>query len=192
MRHLLISACVLLATACSQPYGADPAGPATPQNADDVFGSQGDDASYVTASYEVLRATLTDVLGVVPTDLPDACQGLADPASMCPVADPVAFLDANRIALGTPVYEADGPLSTEAPGMLTSGGVKVWVLSASSACGLMMQQQDPPSLFPEGLTEYEPLYRILLGRAPTVQEQTLLSQLAASPLLADDVRRGAA
>ena len=150
---------------------------AGPQGGGDVFNGGTDNTNYKTASFEVLNSTLVDVMGVA-----DVTPGAECPVGIagtgCPKYQPIAFLNANKGALGAAVYNQADPLSTQAPGSMTSGGFKAWVLASSSASGLMMAQAQP-ALFPNGVNSYDYLYQALLGRAPTAAEVSRLDQLEA-------------
>ncbi len=181
---LILTAAV---TGCGQGYEpGDSSGAPAPQGGGDVFDSNGDDTVYRTASYEVLRFTLTGTMGlgeaIAPRGLATVC-GTGITAPNCPKAAPVQYLDANRASLGMPVYNQEDPLATQAPGPMSSGGYKTWVLAASSACGRMMNEQATPALFPNGVTDYNYIYNVLLGRAPTGEEVEILNQLRAQSLI---------
>ena len=170
--------------ACGQKYVPEPdAHIAGPHGG--PFGSTTDQAPYKTVDATFLESTITDVLGVTPMTMDAACTA----ADACPKTDPIAYLDANKSALGEAVY---GDAGSQAPTPITSGGIKVWIQAASSACGLMMMQQSPPSMFPAGIADYSTLYVTLLGRAPTPAEITSLDALRAEPILNTDAKRGAA
>ena len=173
---------------CGQGYEpGDPSGAPAPHGGDDIFGAGDDSTVYRTASYEVLRFTLTDTMKlgttVAPAGLATLC-GTGVTAQNCPKAAPVQYLDANRASLGMPVYSNEDPLATQAPGPMSSGGYKVWVLAASSACGRMMNEQATPALFPNGVSDYNYIYNVLLGRAPTNAEVEILNDLRNQALIA--------
>ena len=169
---------------CGQGYTPSPEeNTPAPHGGGDVFGSNDDDTVYRTASYEVLRYTLVNVLAL--GEAPNAAivtASCAAPltANTCPKGAPVQFLDANRSAFGVPVYNTDDPLGTQAPGAMSSGGYKTWILSVSSACGRMMDEQAEPAVFPNGVSDYNRLYNVTLGRAPTAAEITRLDELRAT------------
>jgi len=179
----------LVLVACGQAYTPTP-GASVPgvQGGRNVLGGSPDSTIYRTASYEVLRYTLLNTLNIqaklVSTTF--ACGTGVSVTTGCPGADPVEFLDANRGALGVPVYSADDPLATQAPTQLTSAGFKVWDIAASSACGRMVSDSalyvnGQPVLFPDGnFTNYTTLYVSLLGRMPTAGDLSVLSALQAS------------
>ena len=184
-RIVLVTSALSLA-ACGQRYVPEPGQHvAGPEGGGTVFGGGGDAAPYRTVDVAFLESTITDVLGVTPVAMDPACLA----ADACPKSDPVAYLEANRSSLGAPVYGGGG---SQAPGLMTSGGIKVWVQSANSACGLMMMKQSSPTMFPGGVADYSTLYVALLGRAPRPAEITALDALRAQPLLDTDVKRGAA
>src|SRR2546423_6773170 len=137
-RMLLSIAVGLVLTGCGQGYSpsSDQSVP-TVQGGGDVFNNNGDGTVYHTASYEVLRYTITNTmnLGTNPNANLTAMCGTGIAAAACPKAAPVQYLDANKAGLGVPVYGNDDPLATQAPGQITSGGYKAWALSSSSACG---------------------------------------------------------
>jgi hypothetical protein len=181
---LILTAAV---SACGQGYEpGDAAGVPTVEGGDDVFDSNGDDTVYKTASYEVLRYTLTNTMklgeAIAPRGLATVC-GAGITAQNCPKAAPVQYIDANRASLGTAVYNQEDPLATQAPGPMSSGGYKVWVLAASSACGRMMNEQAAPALFPNGVADYTHMYNVLLGRAPTGAEIEVLNALRNQALI---------
>lgn len=180
---ILFVAAVL--SACGQSYtpGIDKH-VAGPQGGGTVFGSGNDATPYRTVDVSMLESTITETLGVQPVAIDANCVS----PDACPVSDPVAYLEANKASLGAPVY---GDAGSQAPGMMTSGGVKVWVQSATSACGLMMAQPSP-ALFPAGIADYSNLFVSLLGRAPTPAEITALDALRTNPALTSDAKRGAA
>src|SRR5687768_17399967 len=179
----------IVSVGCGQGYEpGDAAGIPGPQGGDDVFGSNPDGTVYRTASYEVLRFTLTNTLklgeAVAPRGLVNAgvC-GTGATTTNCPKGAPVQFLDANRASLGTPVYNQEDPLATQAPGPMSSGGYKNWALAASSACGRMMNEQASPALFPNGVDDYTYMFNVLLGRMPTGDEIEVLNALRTDALI---------
>ncbi len=179
---------------CGQGYSPSPdENTPSPRGGGDVFGSNDDDTVYRTASYEVLRYTLTNVLalGEAPNNaIVTANCGAPLTVATCPKGAPVQFLDTNRSAFGVPFYNTDDPLGTQAPGAMSSGGYKAWILSASSACGRMMTEQTEPALFPNGVADYTRLYNVTMGRAPTAAEISRLDELRAT--LDTPAKQGAA
>src|SRR5574341_421810 len=173
---------LLLAAGCGQEYSPSPdENIPAPHGGGDVFDNNGDSVAYRTASYEVLRFTITNTLNLGTGVAPNTSQCGTTPINQCPAANPVRYLDDNRAALGTPVYSPD-PLSTLPPGPITSGGFKVWIQASSSACGRMMHEQGTPALFPSGINDYTYMYNVLLGRAPTQQEIEILNDLKTAVL----------
>jgi hypothetical protein len=77
---------------------------------------------------------------------------------------------------------------------MTSGGFKVWILAASSACGIAMQNTTTrEELFPAangGISNYNHFYGALLGRTPSAEEVAELDMLQAS--FGDDAHKAAA
>ena len=178
IKGMAVVASLAALTACGQGFSPSPDQHiAGPQGGGDVFNGGTDNTNYKTASFEVLNSTLVDVMGVA-----DVTPGAECPVGIagtgCPKYQPIAFLNANKGALGAAVYNQADPLSTQAPGSMTSGGFKAWVLASSSAAGLMMAQTTP-ALFPNGVSSYDYLYQSLLGRMPTEAEITRLNQLEA-------------
>jgi hypothetical protein len=150
---------------------------AAPQGGGDVFNNGNDTTVYKTASYAVLRGTLINTMKVSDQALGASCTALG--AAGCPLNAPLTFLAANQAALGEPVYNQADPLNTQAPGPMSSGGFKVWILASSSACGIMMSQT-APALYPNGVTDYNFMYQSLLGRNPSATEIDRLNTLEAS------------
>src|SRR5688500_19803654 len=102
-RALVALSVLALLTGCGQGYEpGDAAGVPTVEGGDDVFGSNGDDTVYKTASYEVLRYTMTNTMklgeAIAPRGLATVC-GTGITAPNCPKAAPVQYLDANRASL---------------------------------------------------------------------------------------------
>jgi hypothetical protein len=177
----------LLLAGCGQGYtpASDAHVPGV-QGGGDVFGSAGDHTVYRTASYEVLRYTLTNTLNLGATIAPNAatvCGAGISTTTGCPKANPVGFLDSNASALGVPVYNVDDPLGTQSPSAMSSAGYKAWALSASSACGRMMVEttlyvNGHPALFPNSdVTDVSYLYQSLMGRLPTQAEIDRIHQV---------------
>src|SRR5437879_5948901 len=129
-RTLLAAAALGLLAACGQPYSPvpDKTVPGV-HGGDGVFGNHDGSMDYQTVSYDFLRSTLTDVVGVMP---------VATPAPDSPLTDPLGYLDANRLQIGDPAY-GDGADGSAGPTKMVPGGYKAWIISSSSACGLMMQ-----------------------------------------------------
>ncbi|HVO30556.1 MAG TPA: hypothetical protein VMV18_07465 [bacterium] len=174
---------VMSLTACGQ--GFTPSADdhvAAPQGGGTVFTNGQDNTVYQTASYATLRSVITDVMLV--SDTPNAsvptadCAAAALTANACPKWQPLAYLAANAGSLGAPVYNSADPTQTQAPGPISSGGIKAWILASSSASGLMMTQATP-ALFPKGINDYTYLYNALVGRNPTDVEIQTLNQLEA-------------
>ncbi len=152
---------------------------AAPHGGGDVFGSGTDNTTYRTTSYEVLRSTLIDLMGVGDVAAPVAeCSAAVVAAAGCPKYAPLNYLQANKGSLGAPVYNQADPNASQVPGLMSSGGFKAWVLASTSASGLMMNQT-PPALFPQGVQNFDYLYQALLGRVPTDVEVARLNQLSA-------------
>jgi hypothetical protein len=169
---LVLPAALALLAACGQPYS--PAlGSRVPgiHGGGGVFGGGDGEMDYQTVSFDLLRSTITDVLVVLPANPPNA---------ESPLLDPVGYLDANQVQLGEPVY-SDGADASAAPGHMLPGGFKAWLLSASSACGQMMQSHET-SLFPLGIDHYDFAYGMLLGRAPTADEISILDAVRLDPI----------
>lgn len=181
---------------------------ATPHTDPEVFGSTPHVTEYRTSKYEALRYTLTMTLALgeaAGTNTQPCIDQALDLETECPVADPVAFLDANRDQLGAPSYP-ENPQDSKPEGLLTAGGFKSWSLASSSACGRMMTEQAVPALFPGDfpgsdpyIDDYETAFLALLGRLPTdLEAQTLDNvQMATSPVTGmpyfpDITKRGAA
>lgn len=179
---------------CGQAYNPGPEEHvASPRDQGDIFNSNPDAAPYQTVSYQVLRSFLVDTLNVAetaPSFTGTPCAGLTP--SGCPLLAPVPYLDANRGQLGVAVYTA-APDGTQAPSLMSSGGFKVWILAASSACGIAMQNPTTvEELFPAaegGVSNYNHFYGALLGRAPTAAEIAELDMLQAS--FSDDAHKAA-
>jgi hypothetical protein len=179
---------------CGQSYNPGPEEHiAGPRDQGDVFGSNPDAAPYQTVSYEVLRSRLVDTLHIAqtaPSFTGTPCAGLA--TSGCPLLAPVPYLDANKGQLGVAVFTAL-PDGTQAPSLMSSGGFKVWILAASSACGIAMNNATTrEELFPAaagGVSNYNQFYAALLGRAPTAGEISELDMLQAS--FGDDAHKSA-
>jgi len=197
MNLLLRSAAALTLTViagCGQPYSPAPAEHiAGPHGGGDIFESSPDTAPYQTVSYDILRSWLVDTLHM-PQSV--AVSGACDPvidADACPRQAPVQYLDANKGALGIPVF-TDEPDGTQAPSLMTSGGFKVWIVAASSACGIAAATPSTMNeLFPAaqgGLDSYDTFYLLLLGRSPTAAEIAELDTLQGA--YSDDVRKAAA
>ena len=171
---------------CGQGYSPSPSD-STPDvvGGGNVFGSNPDGTVYHTASYDVLNYTLTNTMGLGSTlpftsaQITTIC-GTGIASNACPKADPVGFLAANKSTLGVPVYNVDDPLATQAPGQMTSAGMKTWALASSSACGRMMTEQSTPALFPNGVNDFNYMYMALLGRAPTKADISTLTDLQSS------------
>jgi hypothetical protein len=180
-RKILTASFGLLLTGlvgCGQGFSPSPdTHVATPQGGGDVFNNGNDTTTYKTASYAVLQGTLTQIMKVSDQPLSATCTALG--AAGCPLNAPLTFLAANKAALGEPVYNQADPLNTQAPGPMTSGGFKVWILASSSACGIMMSQT-APALYPNGVNDYSYMYQSLLGRAPSQVEIDRLNTLQAS------------
>ncbi len=172
---------------CGQEYtpNAEPH-VASPFGGGNVLEGFGDQSNYRTVSYEVLRSTLADTMGVTEGPLDGNCASTA----ACPKSHPISFLDANKNSLGAPIYNQEDPNATQAPGTLTSGGFKVWILASTSACGRMMDVASGAALFPQGVGSYQHLYLTLIGRAPTADEIAELDTVAAS--FGDEKKKGAA
>lgn len=178
---------------CGQPYSPESeAHTADPRGAGDVFESNPDTTRYQTVSYEILRSWLVTTLHMPETV---AVGGACAPAQQneCPIQAPVPYLDANKGALGIPVFTAD-PDGTQVPSLMTSGGFKVWIVAASSSCGLAAQNPATvEELFPAaegGLASYDRFYGTLLGRTPSDAERAELDLLQGA--YSDDVRKMAA
>jgi len=181
LKALTLSLSLVGLVGCGQGYTPSPEdNVATPHGGGDVFDANGDDTVYRTASYEVLRYTLREVLGLMDTLPPSTALCLGAVGGACPLANPVPYLALNATQMGAPAYTADDPLATQVPGPITSGGFKVWSLASSSACGRMMREQAAPALFPQGISNYDHMYNVLLGRAPTAGEVEILNNLQAS------------
>ena len=170
---------------CGQEYNPGPEEHiAGPTDKGDVFSQNPDAAPYQTVSYEVMRSILVDILEV-PTGVPSyagtACDGLTPTnGSNCPLLAPVAYLSFNQAALGGAVYTED-PSGTSVPGLMSSGGFKAWILASSSACGMAMENQTKrDELFPNGISDYDMFYQVLLGRSPSAEEIQELDMLQAS------------
>ena len=176
---------------CGQAYNPGPEEHiAGPRDQGDVFGSNPDTAPYRTMSYEAMREQLTNFLGVAIDDPmyaqpftndpagTNSCNGLTSNAG-CPKLEPVLYLDANRTTLGTAVFTAD-PLGTQAPSLMSSGGFKVWILAANSACVKAMNGPKYGELFPQGASNYTTWYNALLARNPNQEEIDILDELTAS------------
>lgn len=164
---------------------------AAPRGAGDVFGSNPDAAPYQTVSYDILNAFLRDTLNMPATAaVSGVCTGFQNE---CPLQAPVQYLAANKGALGVAVFTAD-PDGTQAPSLMSSGGFKVWILAASSACGLAMNNPTTlEELFPAaqgGVSNYNQFYGALLGREPSAAEISELDILQAS--FSDDAHKAAA
>lgn len=177
---------------------------AAPSGKGDVFGSNPDTAPYQTVSYDVLRSWLVDTLnvpavttlGAYPANgssLAGNCATMPNGATNCPLQAPVAYLDANKGALGVAVFTVD-PDGTSPPSLMSSGGFKVWILASSSACGIAMNNTTTrEELFPAamgGVSNYTSFYGALLGREPSAAEIDLLDLLQAS--FSDDAHKAAA
>lgn len=178
---------------CGQPYSPEPeAHTAAPRGAGDVFGSNPDATRYQTVSYDILRSWLVTTLHMPQTV---AVGGVCDPAmqSACPLQAPVQYLDANKGALGIPVFTAD-PDGTQVPSLMTSGGFKVWIIAASSSCGIAAQNPATvEELFPAaegGISSYDRFYSVLLSRSPSDAERAELDVLQGA--YSGDVRKMAA
>ncbi len=201
LKGMAVVASLAALTACGQGYSpsADEHVVA-PKGGGDVFNGGSDTSNYNTASYAVLRSTLVDVMGVA-DQTPNAteCPAAAVSAAACPKYQPLNYLANNKGALGEAVYNQADPLSTQAPGPMSSGGFKAWILASSSAAGIMMAQPTP-ALFPNGINNYDYMYQALLGRLPTEAEVARLNQVeadiaTANPSLATSMlaqRQGAA
>lgn len=160
---------------------------AGPRGGGDVFTTNPDSAAYQTVSYDVLRSWLVGTL-----HMPEIVTvgGVCTQQNACPVQAPVQYLDANKGALGVPVYAVD-PDGTQAPSLMTSGGFKVWIVAASSACGLAAQNPATrDELFPAGVTEVDHFYDALLSRSPSDEERAELAALQLS--FSDDIHKSAA
>ena len=167
---------------CGQPYTPEPkAHDAGPQNPGGIFDTTPQQANYDMLTYEVLRSTLRDVLAIGVDPAADAAvvcvgDGVTIETS-CPKANPLGYLDANADQLGAAVYENENPAETYGPKLLSSGGFKVWMLAASSACGRMVSEQSQPVLFPNDfpgsdlfIDDYDHAFLTLLGRLPREAE----------------------
>lgn len=194
-RSLLALTITLSALAgCGQPYNPAPEEHrAGPRDAGDVFGSNPDATAYQTVNYDILRSWLVDTLGMPQTAV---VGGICDPvidADACPGQAPVQYLDANKGSLGVAVFTAD-PDGTQGPSLMTSGGFKVWIVAASSSCGLAAQSSAKvEELFPAaqgGIGTYDTFYLRLLGRTPTDLEIAELDSLQGA--YSDDARKMAA
>ncbi len=154
---------------CGQEYMPQSANPdlPDPDMPDQAFQLVGDQAPYRFVSYDFLRAILTDVL-MVPPD--------GTPSPNNPMVDPTGYFEANKLLLGAPNYQAD-PTQTTTAAPMSSGGFKVWVIAATSACGESMTA-DPSRLFPAGIDNYDHIYNVTVGRAPTAEEELNLDALA--------------
>jgi len=186
LRGLWILTLLTGVVGCGQGYSPTPdQSVPSVQGGGDVFGNNGDGTVYKTASYEVLRYTLTNAVGIG-TMIPQvqansaAVCGTGIAVAACPKAAPVDYIDANRTQLGTPVYNQEDPLATQAPTQMTSAGFKTWVLAASSACGRMMIEEPTPALFPNGVADYTFMYQTLIGRSPNESEISTLDNLRTS------------
>lgn len=177
---------------CGQAYNPGPdEHEAGPRGQGDVFNSNPDAAPYQTVSYDVLNSFLVDTLNMPATaPVSGICVGQQN---NCPLQAPVQFLAANKGQLGVAVFSAL-PDGTQAPSMMSSGGFKVWILAASSACGLAMNNPTTlDQLFPAsmgGISNYTTFYGALLGREPSAAEISELDILQAS--FADDAHKAAA
>jgi len=177
---------------CGQAYNPGPEEHiAGPRGGGDVFNSNPDAAPYQTVSYDILNSWLVNTLHMPTTA---AVSGVcAGQQTNCPLQAPVQYLAANKGQLGVAVFTAD-PDGTQAPSLMSSGGFKVWILAASSACGLAMN--DPTTLeelFPAaqgGVSNYNQFYGALLGREPSAAEISELDILQAS--FSDDAHKAAA
>lgn len=180
LKALIGTAALLSLVGCGQGYSPSPdESVPTVQGGGDVFTNGNDGTVYHTASYEVLRYTITNTMNLgttTPANATTIC-GTGIALAACPKAAPVQYLDANKNGLGVPVYNQDDPLATQAPSQMTSGGFKTWVLASSSACGRMMTEQATPSLFPNGIHDYTYMYNALLGRDPSASEVGTLENL---------------
>ena len=201
LKALITTAVALSLAGCGQAYnpGAQEH-TAAPQDKGDVFGSNPDAAPYQTVSYDALRSILIDFLGM-PIDNPEPLGPGAEStcgtvAATCPVTEPVAYLDANRGAMGVAVFTAD-PLGTQAPSLMTSGGFKIWIVASSSACGLAMRdggfngQNKRADLFPNGAADPNYFFQALLARNPSAAELTEIDILQAS-FTGDEAKMAAA
>jgi hypothetical protein len=174
---------------------------AAPHGQGDVFGSNPDTAPYQTVSYDVLQSWLVDTLhmpltatvSTFPANGSSPAGTCVGQQTNCPLQAPVQYLAANKGALGVAVFTVD-PDGTAAPSLMTSGGFKVWILAASSACGLAMNNTTTrEELFPAamgGVSNYNTFYGALLGREPSAAEISELDLLQAS--FADDAHKAAA
>jgi hypothetical protein len=163
---------------------------AGPRGGGDVFTTNPDSAAYQTVSYDVLRSWLVGTLHMPEVVTVGGVCDAATEQTSCPVQAPVQYLDANKGALGVPVFTVD-PDGTQAPSLMTSGGFKVWIVAASSACGIAAQNPATRAeLFPAGVTDVEHFYNVLLSRSPSEEERDELAALQAS--FADDIHKSAA
>jgi hypothetical protein len=183
---------------CGQAYNPGPEEHlAGPEGKGDVFGSNPDTAPYQTVSFEVLNSVLRDVIltrdidGSVIGDqaFTGACAGLpANPG--CPLQGPINYLNNNKGAMGVAIYTA-GAESTFPASLMTSGGFKAWILAASSACGKAGEDATRRGeLFPNGVSDYNHIYQLLMGRNPSAAEIAELDLLQAS--YGDDPHKAAA
>ena len=176
---------VVALAGCGQGYSPSPDEHiADPRGGGNVFTNGSDQTIYKTASYDVLRSTLVDTMGVT-DQTPNAteCPAAVVSAAQCPKYQPIAYLAKNSVALGAPIYNQADPLQTQAPGPMTTGGFKSWVLASTSAAGIMMQL-NPAKLFimngtDPDLTNFDLLYQTLIGRNPTTDEVARLTQIEA-------------
>lgn len=191
--EIVASALLALAAAgCGQHYEPEPEKHAAgPQNPGGIFENHHPQADYEMLTYQVLRSTLVDVLEVDPSSNgaleADCVAQQLDPAVMCPRSNPVGYLEANADQLGAPQYDVENPQETYGPRLLTSGGFKVWMLAASSACGRMTAEQSAPALFANDfpdtdgfIDDYEGPFLALLGRLPTETEVARLDAMQGS------------
>lgn len=96
----------------------------------------------------------------------------------CPLNNPVGYLEANKALLGAPVY-SDDPDASQPPSDMGAAGYKSWILSASSACGMMASTNNSARLFPFGTEDFGYAYGLLLGRDPYPAEVDRLTGLQA-------------
>jgi len=132
---------------------------------------------YNFVSYETLYKTLTETLGV-PRDTVD--QDLSDDFGPedDPLHNPIYFLETRKESLGAGQLAPSNPDESVVPGSFSSLGFKYWILAASGAAGIAMDNTEQRSaFFPQGTGNYDTVYLTLLGRYPTAEEEATLKEL---------------
>jgi hypothetical protein len=182
---------------CGQAYNPGPEEHlAGPEGKGDVFNSNPDTAPYQTVSFEVLNQTLRTILTrdvddslIGDTAFSGPCAGLAANPG-CPLQAPLSYLNNNKGSMGVAVFTA-GAETTFPASLMTSGGFKAWILSASSACGKAATDDvRRGELFPNGVSDYTHIYQLLMSRNPSAAEIAELDLLQAS--FADEPHKAAA